>query len=39
MRDRSVLAARAALFTDTETDGVYRGNPAQLIKRRVLRDQ
>ncbi|MFM5908270.1 MAG: putative colanic acid biosynthesis acetyltransferase [Novosphingobium sp.] len=37
MADRSVLAARGALFRDTEADGVYSGNPAALIKRRNLR--
>lgn len=34
MAEGSVAAARAALFSDTEAYGVYRGNPATLIKRR-----
>lgn len=34
MGDGSVLAARGALFEDTETMGIYRGNPAALLKPR-----
>jgi putative colanic acid biosynthesis acetyltransferase WcaF len=34
--DRTVLSARAALFRDTESDGIYQGNPAVLIKHRNL---
>jgi len=34
MAERSVLAARAALFEDATADGVYRGNPAVWIKGR-----
>ena len=37
MGDRSVLAARGALFANAEADGVYSGNPAQFVKRRQLR--
>ncbi|WP_296678287.1 putative colanic acid biosynthesis acetyltransferase [Novosphingobium sp.] len=36
MHDRSVLAARAALFEDAESAGVYRGNPAVKVKARKL---
>lgn len=36
--DRAVVGARAALFTAAEPDGVYSGNPAQLIKQRGLAD-
>jgi len=36
MADGSVLAARGALFDDAEEMGVYRGNPAALIKHRRL---
>lgn len=36
MHDRAILAARGALFTNAEPDGVYRGNPATLIKLRDL---
>ncbi|MFC3175183.1 putative colanic acid biosynthesis acetyltransferase [Novosphingobium bradum] len=34
MGDRSVLGARAALFTDAQQGGIYTGNPAQLLKTR-----
>jgi putative colanic acid biosynthesis acetyltransferase WcaF len=37
MGDRSVLAARGVLFENAEPDGIYRGNPAMMIKRRKLR--
>ncbi len=37
MGDRSVLAARGALFEDAQADGVYGGNPAVWIKDRALR--
>lgn len=37
MHDGSVLAARGALFEDAEADGVYRGNPAALVRRRLRR--
>lgn len=37
MGDRSVLAARGALFTDAEPDMIYRGNPAEAIKPRKMR--
>ena len=37
MADGSVLAARGALFEDAEPDGIYRGNPAQLVRRRARR--
>ena len=36
MAEGSVLAARAALFASTEAWGIYRGNPATLLKTRVL---
>lgn len=38
MGDRSVLAARGALFRSIEDDAIYSGNPAQFLKMRVLRD-
>lgn len=38
MGDRAVLGARGALFEAAETDGVYAGNPARLVKQRGLRD-
>lgn len=37
VNDGAVLAARAALFSDAEPDGVYRGNPATLVKKRQMR--
>ena len=37
MADRSVLAARGALFGDATADTIYRGNPAEAIKPRQLR--
>lgn len=37
MHDRAVLAACGALFHDAEADGIYRGNPAALLKKRNLR--
>ena len=37
MGDRSVLAARGALFRDTGPDEIWSGNPAALLKRRALR--
>ena len=37
MHDRSVLAARGALFGDAAADGIYAGNPAALLKKRQLR--
>ncbi|MGN6498960.1 MAG: putative colanic acid biosynthesis acetyltransferase [Tsuneonella sp.] len=37
MGDRSVLAARGALFGDAEADWIYRGNPAAKVKERRLR--
>lgn len=37
MQDRSVLAARGALFGDAAADGIYSGNPAVLLKQRKLR--
>lgn len=37
MGDRSVLAARAAIFSHTEPDGVYSGNPARFLKTRQFR--
>ncbi|MCW1381421.1 putative colanic acid biosynthesis acetyltransferase [Novosphingobium sp. KCTC 2891] len=36
MHEGSVLAARGALFDDAEAWGIYRGNPATLIKHRTL---
>lgn len=35
--DGAVLAARGALFADAEADGIYRGNPARLLRRRRRR--
>ena len=32
--DRTVVGARAVLFRDAESDGVFVGNPATLIKKR-----
>lgn len=37
MGDRSVLAARGALFGKSEPDGVYSGNPAKYLKHREMR--
>jgi len=37
MGDRSVLAARGALFGPAEPSGVYSGNPARLVKHRQMR--
>lgn len=37
MHDRSVLAARGALFGHAEADAIYAGNPAAFLKRRQLR--
>lgn len=39
MHDRSVLAARAALFGDAEADTIYRGNPATAFRERQLRSR
>lgn len=39
MADRSVLAARGALFGDSDPDTIYRGNPAKAIKQRTLRGE
>ena len=39
MGNRSVLAARGALFGDTEPDAVYTGNPAKFLKLRELRTE
>jgi putative colanic acid biosynthesis acetyltransferase WcaF len=36
MHDRSVLAARGALFGDAEAGMIYRGNPAEPLKPRKL---
>lgn len=38
MADRAVLAARGALFGHAETDGIYSGNPARLLKKRALHE-
>jgi putative colanic acid biosynthesis acetyltransferase WcaF len=37
MADGAVLGARGALFEDAEVDGIYRGNPAVLVRRRRAR--
>lgn len=37
MGDRSVLAARGALFGKAEAEGIYSGNPARFLKARELR--
>ena len=37
MGDRSVLAARAALFSHADASSVYSGNPAIFLKHRELR--
>lgn len=37
MHDRAVLGARGALFGDAEADGIYRGNPATLVRQKRLR--
>lgn len=34
MADRSVLGARAALFVNADAGGIYRGNPATLVRQR-----
>ena len=36
--DRAVLGARGVLFGDAEADGIYRGNPAERIGTRRLRE-
>lgn len=36
--DRTVVGARAALFEDAASSGVYSGNPARLLKQRELRE-
>jgi putative colanic acid biosynthesis acetyltransferase WcaF len=36
MCDRSVLGARGVLHGTTEPDGIYAGNPAELIRQRKL---
>lgn len=38
MRDRSVLAARGALFEDAAEATIYRGNPAVPVKLRGMRN-
>jgi putative colanic acid biosynthesis acetyltransferase WcaF len=38
VNEGAVVGARAVLFKDAESWSVYGGNPAKLIKRRVLRD-
>lgn len=35
--DRSVVGARCVMLKDGEPDGVYSGNPAQLVKKREFR--
>ena len=37
MGDGAVLAARGALFEDAQADGIYRGNPASLVRTRAQR--
>ena len=37
MGDGSVLAARGVLFDNATTDGIYRGNPATLVRQRTRR--
>lgn len=37
MADGAVLAARGALFVDTEPDTIYRGNPAEPVRKRIMR--
>lgn len=37
MGDGAVLAARGALFETAATDGIYRGNPAALVRQRTRR--
>ena len=37
MGDGSVLAARGVLFDNATTDGIYRGNPAALVRQRTRR--
>lgn len=39
MGEGAVLAARGALFVDAEPMGIYRGNPAALIKQRRWREE
>ncbi len=34
--DRAVIGARGVQFKDAESDGVYIGNPARLVKRRCI---
>jgi putative colanic acid biosynthesis acetyltransferase WcaF len=37
--DGAVIGARAVLFRDAEENGVYAGNPAQLIRHRIRKIQ
>ena len=37
MGDGAVLGARAALFEDAAADGIFRGNPASLVRQRKRR--
>ena len=37
MADGAVLAARGALFEHAQADGIYRGNPASLVRTRAHR--
>lgn len=37
MGDGAVLAARGVLFENAEEDGIYRGNPAALVRQRTRR--
>ena len=37
MGDGAVLAARGALFKNAAADGIYRGNPADLVRQRTRR--
>ncbi len=39
VREGAVVGARAVLFGDTHPWGVYIGNPAKLVKQRVLRSK
>lgn len=36
MSEGAILGARAALFEDAEPDGIYRGNPAVLVRKRNI---
>jgi putative colanic acid biosynthesis acetyltransferase WcaF len=36
--EESIVALGAVLLTDTEPRGIYNGNPAELVRRRIIRE-